>query len=218
MKKPFGRSIAALGTLMLAAAAPPAGAADMGVSGHVGTLGAGLDLAYGVSDNLVGRVGFNKLTISEDFTEEDIDYSTDLELESIHALVDWHVLGGGFRVTGGAVLNNNAFRGSASVEAGDEVGDGTATSDGSLGLDVEYDEVAPYIGVGWGNRVRGWSNLAFSIDAGVMAQGAPTVDITNEGVSGIDENDIEKEEQEVEDELEEFELYPVISASIVYRF
>lgn len=218
MRNAFTRSAAAAGTLLLATTATPASAADMGISGHVGTLGAGLDLAYGVSDNLVGRVGFNKLTISEDFTEEDIDYSADLELESVHALADWHVFGGGFRVTGGVVFNGNAFSGDATVESGDQVGDATATSDGRLALDVEYDDVAPYVGIGWGNRVRGWSKVSFSIDAGVMAQGSADVNITNDGVSGVTESDIEEEEREVEDELENFELYPVISASIVYRF
>jgi hypothetical protein len=195
-----------------------AGAADIGVSAHVGTLGAGLDLAYGFNRNLTGRVGFNRLNIGEDFTEGDIDYSADLELESVHALADWHIFGGGFRLTGGAIFNNNAFDGSAAIDAGDEIGGTPATGSGSLALDVEYDEVAPYLGIGWGNRARGWSAVSFSVDAGLMFQGAPDVDITESGSTGASQSDLDKEERDVEDELENFEIYPVISAAIVFRF
>lgn len=218
MKTPFGRSLAALGALMLAAAAPPAGAADMGISGHVGTLGAGFDLAYGVSDNLVTRIGVNKLTVSDDFTEDDIEYSADLELESVHALADWHAFGGGFRVTGGVVFNNNGFSGKGEVEAGDEIGGFTAPSDGELNLDVSYDDAAPYLGIGWGNRVRGWSKLAFSVDVGVMAQRGVEVTLDDNGTTGADQDDLDAEAQKVEDELDKYDIYPVISASLVYRF
>jgi len=197
---------------------PHAAAADIGISAHGGTLGAGLDLAYGFKPNLTGRVGFNTLSIDEDFTEEGIDYSADLELESVHALADWHIFGGGFRLTGGAVFNNNAFDGSASIDAGDEIGDAFATGSGSLALDVEYDEVAPYLGIGWGNRARGWSGVSFAVDAGLMFQGSPDVDITESGNTGVDQSDLDKEEREVEDELDDFEIYPVLSAAIIFRF
>lgn len=199
------------------ASSPQAAAADVGLSAHGGTLGAGLDLAYGFNPYLTGRVGFNSLTLDEDFTEGDIEYSTDLELESVHALADWHVFGGGFRLTGGAILNNNAFDGSAAINAGDEIGDATA-SGGRLALDVEYDEVAPYLGIGWGNRARGWSSVSFSIDAGLMFQGAPDVDVTETASTGVQQSDLNQEEREVEDELEDFEIYPVLSAAVVFRF
>lgn len=208
----------AIGLAMLALAPGRASAADVGISAHGGTLGAGLDLAYGFNRYWTGRVGFNSLTLEEDFTEENIEYSADLELESVHALADWHVFGGGFRLTGGAIVNNNVFDGSADIEAGDEIGDSPATGSGSLALDVEYDEVAPYLGIGWGNRARGWSSVSFSVDAGLMLQGSPDVDVTQSGSTGADQDDLDKEEREIEDELENFEIYPVLSAAVVFRF
>lgn len=218
MKARFGQSIVGAAALALASIAPPASAADIGLGVHAGTLGAGLDLGVGVNEQLVGRVGFNKLTISEDFTEDDIDYSADLELDSIHALADWHVLGGGFRITGGVVFNDNGFSGSAVVEAGDDIGGQPAPSGGELNLDVSYDDVAPYIGIGWGNRVRGWSKLAFGVDAGLMFQGGASVDINDNGTTGVSQDDLDAEAKEVEDELENFDIYLVVSASIIYRF
>lgn len=218
MKSMSRYAAVAIGLAMLALAPGRASAADVGISAHGGTLGVGLDLAYGFNRYWTGRIGFNSLTLEEDFTEENIEYSTDLELESVHALADWHVFGGGFRLTGGAILNNNAFDGSANIEAGDEIGDATASSSGRLALDVEYDEVAPYLGIGWGNRARGWSSVSFSVDAGLMLQGAPDVNITDNGTTGVNQGDLDREEQEVEDELENFEIYPVLSAAVVFRF
>ncbi|MDZ7828665.1 MAG: hypothetical protein U5K33_03950 [Halofilum sp. (in: g-proteobacteria)] len=218
MRKRRQRLVALLFVVPGLGFAANAQAADIGVSAHGGTLGVGLDLAYGFNRYLSGRVGFNSLTLEEDFTEEGIEYSTDLELESVHALADWHVFGGGFRLTGGAILNNNAFDGSASIEAGDEIGDATAIGSGSLALDVEYDEVAPYLGIGWGNRASGRSGVSFAVDAGLMFQGSPDVDITESGSTGVQQSDLDKEEKEVEDELDDFEIYPVLSASVVFRF
>lgn len=208
------------GLLAISAAAipPSASAAEIGIGVNAGTLGAGLDVGFGLPANVVGRVGFNSLTLDEDFEEDGIDYSADLELESVHALADWHVLGGGFRITGGIIFNGNAFDGDAGIDPGDQIGGGTALSSGSLGLDVEYDDAAPYLGIGWGNRVRGWSKVSFGFDAGVMLQGTPDVELTNNGVTGISQSDLDQEEKDIEDELEEFEVYPVISASIIFRF
>jgi len=211
-------AVIALGLALLMLAPGRASAADVGISVHGGTLGAGLDLAYGFNPYLTGRVGFNSLTLDEDFTEEGLEYSADLELESVHALADWHVFGGGFRLTGGVIANNNAFDGRADVDPGDEIGDATATGSGRLALDVEYDELAPYLGIGWGNRARGWSPVSFAVDFGLMLQGAPDVNITESGSTGVSRSDLDKEEREVEDELEEFEVYPVLSAAVVFRF
>lgn len=218
MKNTRRAAVALAGLLMLFVLPGPASAADLGISAHGGTLGAGLDLAYGFNRNLTGRVGFNTLTLEEDFSEEDIEYSADLELESVHALADWHVFGGGFRLTGGIIFNGNAFDGSADIDQGDEIGDTPATGNGRLALDVEYDEVAPYLGIGWGNRARGWSSVSFSVDAGLMFQGAPDVNVTESGSTGASQQDLNREEREIEDELENFEVYPVLSVAVVFRF
>lgn len=218
MKTAIGRWAAGALALAGATVSMPAAAADLGIGLNGGTLGAGVDFAYGVSSNFVARAGFNTLTLSEDFTEGDIDYSADLELDNVHALADWHVFGGGFRLTGGVIFNDNAFDGDADVEVGDEIGGQAAGSSGNLALDVTYDEAAPYLGIGWGNRVRGFSKVSFAVDAGVMFQGTPDVDLTNNGIAGIDQDDLDAEADDIEDELENFELYPVISASLIFRF
>lgn len=215
-----GSLVAGAAGLALVAFSPQAGAVDLGVDLHAGTLGAGLGLGLGVSDNFNARLGFNRYTVSESFEEEDIDYETDFELETGYLLGDWHPFGGIFRVTGGVMANNNEFSGSAEVEAGDEVGDQEVPPGGGgrLGASITFDDTAPYLGIGWG-RHAGRSGFSFSLDIGVLAQGSPIVDLREEeDIAGIDEQDVEDEEGEIEDALSDYDMYPVIAAGLAYRF
>jgi len=209
----------AVGTLVATPAA--ARAAEFGVQLHGGTLGAGADLAFGLSDHWNGRVGFNKYTASEDFTQNDIDYSADLELESGHALADWHPFGGGFRVSGGIVFNNNEVNGTATVNGGDQVGGQTVPpgGGGTIAANVSFNDTAPYLGIGYGNAIHGWGPLSFSVDLGVLAQGSPDVKLSEkDDIQGVNQDDLDREAKNVEDEFSDFDLYPVLQAGLIYRF
>lgn len=199
-------------------AAPGASAAGVGIELHGGTLGAGAGLDIGLSDNVGARVGFNRFSTDEDWTEGDLDYDADLELDSVHALLDWHPFGGVFRVTGGLLANDNRLEGGANVETGDQVGNATAANDGRIGAEISFDDSAPYLGIGWSSRPanRGFS---FSLDIGVMGQGSPDVELTEEGnIIGVNQDDLDREARDVEDDLSEYDTYPVLQLGMLYRF
>jgi hypothetical protein len=215
-----GSIVAAAATLALVAA-PRAQAADVGVDFHAGTLGAGLGLAFGLSDRWNGRVGFNRFTVEEDFTEDGIDYSTDLELATTYALADFHPFGGGFRISGGFMINDNELSGDADVDAGDQVGDVTVPpgQGGRLGASITFDSPAPYVGIGYGNHVDGWGPISFTVDLGILAQGSPSVDLDKEeGLQAIPDSEVDEEENQLEDDLSGFDVYPVLSVGLIYRF
>ncbi len=212
-----GVPAAALG-IALGCAAPGASAADVGIELHGGTLGAGAGLDIGLGDNVRARVGFNRYSTGEEWTEGDLDYDADLELDSVHALLDWHPFGGVFRVTGGLLSNDNRIKGGANVEQFDQVGDGTAVNDGRIGAEVSFDDTAPYLGIGWSSRPanRGFS---FSLDVGVMGQGSPDVALTEEEpIAGVTQDDLDQEAREVEDDLSGYDTYPVLQLGMLYRF
>lgn len=202
----------------LTCAAPAAEAVGIGVEVHGGTLGGGAGLDIGLSDNVGARVGFNRFSTGEDWTEGDLDYDADLELDSVHALLDWHPFGGVFRITGGLLANDNRIEGGANVEAGDQVGDGTAFNDGRIGAEISFDDSAPYLGIGWSSRPAN-RGLSFSLDLGVMAQGSPDVALTEEeDILGVDQDDLDREAREVEDDLSGYDTYPVLQLGMLYRF
>lgn len=204
--------------IVLSCAAAGASAADVGIGVHGGTLGAGAGLDIGLSDNVGARIGFNRFSTGEDWTEGDLEYDADLELDSVHALLDWHPFGGVFRITGGLLANDNRIEGGANVETGDQVGNATAVNDGRIGAEVSFDDSAPYLGIGWSSRPadRGFS---FSLDVGVMGQGSPDVALTEEeNVIGVNQDDLDQEAREVEDDLSGYDTYPVVQLGMLYRF
>ncbi|MDX1610210.1 MAG: hypothetical protein R3225_08835 [Halofilum sp. (in: g-proteobacteria)] len=202
MKTAFGRTLTGIGALLLATTATPA-AADFGIGARAGTLGLGVDLAYGFTPLFNVRVGLNRYSYDFDFTTNDGDYQAELELDSAHALLDFHPLGGGFRITGGLLSNDNRIDASGTV------------SGSNVDARIDFDSSVPYAGIGWGNATRGFLPISWSIDLGIVAQGSPNVTITNSGLPPAQE---QQEEQNLEDELSDFDTYPVLSAGVVFRF
>ncbi|MDZ7748835.1 MAG: hypothetical protein U5K43_08270 [Halofilum sp. (in: g-proteobacteria)] len=186
-------------------AAPGAYAADWGVGARAGTLGLGVDLSRSFTPFFNARVGVNAYEYGFDVDSDRIDYDGDIELDSYHALLDFHPFTGGFRLTGGIIRNNNQI-----------VATGTATGGGQVDAKVEWDKNAPYAGIGWGNHTSGFVPLSFSIDLGVMAHGDADATVDSGGVpSPSRERD---EEQDIEDDLSDYDLYPVVSAGLIFRF
>lgn len=201
-----GRLIAGAAGLALMFAAPGASAADWGIGAKVGTLGVGVDVARSFTPFFNARIGVNAYDRSFDFDTDDFEYDGDLELESGHLMLDFHPWTGGFRISAGLVRNRNQF-----------VATGTSTTNSSVQIDteVDFDKNAPYVGIGWGNVTSGISPISWSIDLGVMDQGSPRVDVSS---SSLSESQVQAEEDEIEDELSDYDTYPVVSAGLIFRF
>ena len=206
---------------------------------HGSTLGLGANAEFDLSESLSVRAMFSQLGLDYEETESGNKYSGDLDLQSIGLLADWRPLSGGLRVTGGVFLNNNEVRASArTTNAGEnlDIG-GTNYADSSINMLLDFETIAPYIGVGWSSGY-GRPGLGFAIDAGLLYQQAPRVSGTgmagdcsfrvSEGgtatVTGTcadpDElaTNLEMEHSDLTNELEDFTWYPVLSFGISYRF
>jgi hypothetical protein len=141
----------------------------------------------------------------------------------VSLLLDWHAFDNGFRFTAGALANNNEITAESKISGATvEVGDSVFTSDqvGRLEGDISFDSLAPYLGIGWGRAVA--DGLSVSFDLGVVFQGEPEVNLQSVGGSFSDNPlliaEVEREEQELQDDADEFDLYPVISLGLSYRF
>lgn len=214
--------IAAFLCMALAGATLPAQAAKVGVAAGAGTLGAGLSLTVGVNEKLNGRVGFGRLTADDEFEESGVRYNAELTLGGIYALLDWHPGASGFRVSGGLVLNDNELLGNAILTGNVEIGNTTYTPAqvGTLQATIGFDDVAPYIGIGWGNAASGERGVGFSFDLGVMLQGDADVDLVASNPA-VSQADLQQEEQNLQRELDEFvnlDVYPVASLGISFSF
>ncbi|HEX4938826.1 MAG TPA: hypothetical protein VFX11_09135, partial [Candidatus Kapabacteria bacterium] len=152
-------------------------------------------------------------------------------------LLDWHPFGGGFRVSAGGFNVDNELSGVGSGVGTYHIGDTTYTVDENDDLEVNAlielgDGFKPYLGLGWGNSPSNKGGLLLSFDVGILFQGSPSADLevtgtaTDEGTGlTVDfstdptvQEEVRKEEQNLEDEVKDFDLYPVISAGIGWRF
>jgi hypothetical protein len=201
--------------LLTAGGAAQAGSFALGAK--VGTTGLGVEGTYGLRENVNLRGGLYGFTYSTDVEETDVDYDADLKLRSAALLADWHPFNGGFRVSAGGYYNGNELSGAADGEL--DVGDNTYQA--SLDATIDWRSFAPYLGVGYGNAVQGgrWS---FAFDAGVMFTGSPDVNVkgrvNNPGLQDQFDNDLRQEQEELQDDLDDFKYYPVVSLGVTYRF
>ena len=193
------------------------------VSPAVSTLGVGLEGGVRLNETFGLRVGGNWLGFDYDGVEGDLDYDAEVTLASLATLVDFHPFKGGFRVSGGLRYNFNDADLDGTPNDDIEIGDETFSADevGTLTGDVAFDVLAPYLGIGYGATLLEGA-LTVGFDLGVMYQGQADVDLDAESglISDSDllQENLAIEEDNVEDDLEDFVVYPVVGLALIYRF
>lgn len=193
------------------------------VSPTISTLGLGLEAGVRVTPSFGVRFGGNWFSLDFDRTIDDVDYDAEATLASLGTLLDFHPFQGGFRLSGGLRFNFNEadLTGTPNVDV--TIGNQTfAASDvGTLDGDVSFRTVAPYLGLGYGATLLQGA-LSIGFDLGVMYQGKADVDLRAaggvlEGNAVLEEN-LAIEEQDIEDDFEDYQLYPVVGLAATYRF
>ena len=187
------------------------------------TLGAGLEVEGVLFDSLGARLGVNYLSYDYSGTEDDIEYNFDLSLETLSLLLDWHPFQGPFRISGGGIYNNNHLDLKAKSSTTYEIGNTTytATQIGMLDGEIDFNDIAPYLGLGWDTSFGKKNRIGFLFELGVMYQDSPDVDLSVSGSVSSDQaflNDLAKEEKNLQDDLDSFKYYPVIAVGLNYRF
>ncbi len=216
------RLIAAIAVLILLTASRGY-AQNVSLNVKAGTLGAGLEVEGVLFDSFGARVGFNTLSYDYSGTEDDIEYDIDLTLESVSLLVDWHPFQGAFRISGGGLYNNNHLELDAKSTATYEIGDTTytATQIGTLDGEIDFNDIAPYVGLGWDTSFGKKNRIGFLVELGAMYQESPDVKLDVSGTISTDQafqSDLAKEEDSLQDEMDFFKFYPVIAIGLNYRF
>jgi hypothetical protein len=231
-KNETGR-IAGLVALFFIFLATP-GRAEVAVAAKAGTLGLGAELTVGLSPQVNVRLGANGYNYEDEGREvSDIVYDAEANLRTATALFDWHPGGRGFRLTGGAVYNDTSVEGHSLPPASGiyDIGGVPVPADlvGTLDAEADFDPVVPYAGLGWGNAVAGNKKVGFFIDLGVVFQGKADVTLTpnipanspintTPGAREVLDTLLRREEQDLEDEVADYDLYPVVAIGLSYRF
>lgn len=193
----------------------------VGVVGHVGTLGVGADLAFSVAPQIGVRGGINVFPGTIDFTVSDIDFKLSPPSPQFLGVFDFFPGGGGFHLSGGLLLKSRdlemegTFTGT--VQIGPTTYDGPQL--GTLTGTLDTKELAPYVGIGLGNPAG--SRIGFFLDLGVAFQGKPAVSLSADGpIASVAQfqSDLEAERQQMEDDVQVLQYYPVVSLGLSIGF
>jgi hypothetical protein len=193
----------------------------VGLTAKVGTLGLGGDLTLGINDYLGVRVQGNWLKLSGYSRADEGTYYIDANLNSYGVLLDVHPFGGGFRLSGGLLANRNNLDLRADLTAPVELDDQDFLLSDFTGK-VTFEETAPYLGFGFGNAAGRDGRWHFACDFGVMIQGSPMISASatsslpelQPAVDAALANDV----ADLQDDVDPFKYYPVISFGVSYRF
>jgi hypothetical protein len=190
------------------------------IAPRISTLGAGLEIAKGFTPNFGVRAGFNYFSYAYDATESDVSYDLELELKSFAMFADWHPFKGAFRLSGGLIINGNGLTGNSKPTAPVEIG-GTDYNLDSINLDISYNTIAPYFGLGWDTTFGDRDNWGFAFDLGLIYSGSAEAALSVSGpdqVAAIGAGDVKKEQDELQNDLDSLKWWPVVSAGLVYQF
>lgn len=212
---------------LLAAASsilPFAATAEVAIGGGIGTTGGIIEGQYSFNDYVSVRGNFNTFTYGIDEDYDDVEYDADLDFSNFGAFLDVHPFNNSFMITGGAYFGDKKIEGTGRPTQAVQIGDTvfTPAQIGTLSLDAEADDTAPFIGIGWDNTFRTTGNWGFKIIGGAMFSGEPDVELKSNG--GVFSNDptfqaeLEQEEQNIREDIEDFKVYPVVQIGVTYRF
>jgi hypothetical protein len=223
----------AVALALLAVLLPAPGRAEVALAAKAGTLGAGVELTVGLSPQLNARFGANAYNYSDRREASGILYDGEAKLRTGTAFLDWHPGGHGFRLTGGLVYNDTTIEGSSLPPASGTYDIGGVPVPvrlvGTLDATAEFDPLVPYAGIGWGNAVATGKKAGFFIDLGVIFQGKADVTLipiipadspinTTPGARELLDVLLRREEQDLEDQAADYDLYPVVAIGFSYRF
>lgn len=210
-----------MGAALLAAQSLYAGASTGGFKAS--TLGAGAEIGTSLGDSFGIRLTGNYFSADYDDTVDSIDYNLDLNLLSFGAMLDWYPFSNAFRITAGALFNSNEIEAQADSSASYEIGETTypAASVGTLQGEVDFNAIAPYAGIGIDTSFDKNYGLGIVLELGVVYQGSPDVSLTADGPLAGDpafQAELAREEKSIQNDLDEYKLYPVLTAGLIFRF
>ena len=203
---------------LVALAALPAGAVEL--YGGVGTTGLEVGVSQPLSSVFSARLDYNWMHVSRNFSTSDIDYDAKIKASNVGVYLDGFV-GGGLRVTAGALIGQRKVHGVARSVGSTITLNGVtypvAASD-TLDFDADFPTVTPYLGIGFGHRQSG-AGLRVYGDAGV-AWGRPDVRLSPSAslAAKVNPSDLAAEQDSAQDKANRLRAYPVVKLGVGYAF
>lgn len=189
---------------------------------HGGTLGAGLGIALPLNSWSGIHADIEGFSLSHSFDADGNRYDGRLKLLQGGAYLDlFPFASSGFRVTAGALVNDNQLNAQAQPNAQGQfkIGDDFVPAVGAPpSMSATLPRVMPYIGIGYGHKPVS-KGFGLTFDLGV-AYGRPRTTYNLPAVYSTltSQANIDQEEQSISDRITRYRLYPVVQIGLSYRF
>lgn len=187
----------------------------------VGSAGGGLAVGHSITRRFAARLGANAFdysgTLKSGKESDDLQIGFDykIKLRTINALVDYYPFARtGVRLTGGVFYNLNqiSFFGKPTKDV--KLNDVTFTIDevGTLNGQADFNRVAPYVGLGFGNPYTR-RRLKFMFDLGFFYQQSPQIAFKTTGLlePSSDQGAV------IQDNLKPLKFYPIVNFGLSYK-
>lgn len=190
----------------------------------VGTEGVGIQGTTAIVPKVLNlNLGVNYFHYSGSFASGGVDYHAGATLQGEPITVSWFPFEGNFNLTAGLFINQNAFD-----VTGTPAADGTYTINGhlytasqvgTLSGQTNFNAVAPYVGIGWGDPMDG-GRLTFTANVGAIYQGAANVTLNATGAAADPAlaSDVQAAQNDVNSHLDAYQWWPVVGLGLAYRF
>jgi hypothetical protein len=202
------------------------------------TLGAGVELATPLSQNLNLRSGYNVFALGYPFGVDGMNYNAQFHLRSSQATLDWFPMHGGFHISPGILHAQNAISAIATAPVGQNFSLGDQTYRNSVAdpvkgtMSVVYPRsFSPLLLLGFGNILpRSSRHLSIPFEAGVAYTGAPTINVnltgtacTSDGCASFTNNaeaqaSLQQEIRKINEDMKKVPVYPILSLGLAYHF
>ena len=195
-----------------------------------GTTGVSAHGQLAVHPRLALRLGYNVLEFGRDDEEiSGVSYSGDLEFAGFGGFVDLHPTRSPFTVIGGVFVGDKSAVLDAVPTEDVTLGDQTFTPEqvGLLTGDAEFGDTALFAGLGYDPSLYRDGRLSLVVRAGVMFAGEPDVALDASVLSddSVPEEArdelraaLDAEEVILEDDIDDYAYYPVLTVGLGYRF
>lgn len=209
-------------------AAAPVVAQERGVTLSVtgGTLGVGPEVGVRINNRLGVRADAAVLRtdlVDVEATSDDIAFGGNVRIRSGSALADFYPLGTGIRLSAGIRVSSVKAAITATPTTNVTIGTRNVTPAqiGKLRADYRLRDWAPAATIGYAGELM--PRLVAGVDAGLLFHGAPQIRRLRSigGTLSADPGfvaDLERERMLIKNDIEDYRLYPIVQASIGYRF
>lgn len=211
------RSRNILSGLALAAAlsSAPAVADTFALVPQAGLAGYGATVQWGFNQYLAVSAGYTFMDQSVRNVEtDDATYDGDIRLSNPQVMLNWAPFGGHFRVSAGVIAQDSDFDLLArDIQNQPGITSARVTGDFAASL-------APALTIGWETPLEK-TGLGYHLSVGAMYAGKPEVTVTPSCAGGVPPATCAaftaSETRKIEDDLERYEILPILQAGLIFR-